>query len=64
MSPVRKALYRVARHGPFMTLLACGVLWGSLKLQPDGVLPLGALVAMAIFLAPILIRWKEVVDGR
>jgi hypothetical protein len=63
MTPVQRTLYRVARHGPFMTLLGFGVLWLSIELQPYGVLPLGTIVAMAIFLAPIAIRLKELRDG-
>jgi hypothetical protein len=63
MSPVQRMLYRVARHAPVMTLLALGVLWVSFKLQPYGFLPLGTLVAMALLLAPIVIRLRELRDG-
>lgn len=64
MTPVRRTLYRVARHAPIMTLLGCGVLWVSLELQPYGVLPLGTMIAMAIFVTPLLLRIKELHDGR
>jgi hypothetical protein len=64
MRPVRRALFRVVRHGPSMTLLGLGVLWATFKLAPYGVLPLGILVAMAIFLAPLVLGIKDLRDGR
>ena len=64
MKPATRALLRVARHGPSMTLVGIGVLWVTFKLAPYGVLPLGTLVAMAIFLAPLVLGIKDLHDGR
>lgn len=55
----------VVHNPPSMTLLAVGVMWGGLKLEPYGVPPGISLAAgSALLVATVVIRWKDWLGGR